>query len=205
MLVADEPVSALDVSIQAQMINLLMSLQERFRLTLLVIAHDLAVVRHVSDRIAVMYLGKLMEVSAGGRPLRESSPPVHDLAALRRADRRPRRRARAEEHPAGRGPAEPRQPTAGVPLPHALPLRPADALPGRGAATSRARSRPHGCLSLGRGHQVGQAEAQGGRARRARSRSPSPMPVSPREEVVPLRAEPREDAEQVTQVLRGSR
>ena len=64
MLVADEPVSALDVSIQAQMINLLMSLQEKFRLTLLVIAHDLAVVRHVSDRIAVMYLGKLMEVSA---------------------------------------------------------------------------------------------------------------------------------------------
>jgi peptide/nickel transport system ATP-binding protein len=64
MLVADEPVSALDVSIQAQMINLLMSLQEMFRLTLLVIAHDLAVVRHVSDRIAVMYLGKLMEVSA---------------------------------------------------------------------------------------------------------------------------------------------
>ena len=63
MLVADEPVSALDVSIQAQMINLLMSLQERFRLTLLIIAHDLAVVRHVSDRIAVMYLGKLMEVS----------------------------------------------------------------------------------------------------------------------------------------------
>jgi peptide/nickel transport system ATP-binding protein len=64
MLVADEPVSALDVSIQAQMINLLMSLQQKLRLTLLVIAHDLAVVRHVSDRIAVMYLGKLMEVSS---------------------------------------------------------------------------------------------------------------------------------------------
>jgi len=63
MLVADEPVSALDVSIQAQMINLLMSLQGKLGLTLLVIAHDLAVVRHVSDRIAVMYLGKLMEVS----------------------------------------------------------------------------------------------------------------------------------------------
>ena len=64
MLVADEPVSALDVSIQAQMINLLMSLQSDLRLTMLVIAHDLAVVRHVSDRIAVMYLGKLMEVSS---------------------------------------------------------------------------------------------------------------------------------------------
>jgi peptide/nickel transport system ATP-binding protein len=62
-IVADEPVSALDVSIQAQMINLFEQLQDDFALTYLFIAHDLAVVRHISDRIAVMYLGSVMEVS----------------------------------------------------------------------------------------------------------------------------------------------
>ena len=132
LIICDEPVSALDVSVQAQILNLLEDMKQRYGLTLIFIAHDLAVVKNVSDRVVVMYLGKICEV---GDPDALYKQPAHPYtAALLAAIPVPDPNQRPEDRPAPRR----RDPVAGraaerLPVPHPLPE-------GAGAA-ARPRSR----------------------------------------------------------------
>ena len=146
LIICDEPVSALDVSVQAQILNLLEEMKQRYQLTLVFIAHDLAVVKNVSDRVAVMYLGKLCEVAA---PDLLYAQPAHPytaalLAAIPVPD--PESRPDSSTRARRRDPVTDQSPER-VPVPHAVPEG-AGALRRGGAAAAPGGARPVRRLSL---------------------------------------------------------
>ena len=173
LIVLDEPVSALDVSIQAQIVNLLDDLQDDLGLTYLFVAHDLSVVRHISDSIAVMYLGKIMEVA----PAEELySKPIHPytqalLGAIPIPDpelNRRRTRAALEGEPPSAIAA-----ARGLPFPPAVPARHRYLPHGRAAARRIRRWPSRGLPPSGQRQRVGdrRRDAVGHESAECRARS----------------------------------
>ncbi len=147
LIVADEPVSALDVSIRAQVLNLMKRLQASHGLTYVVISHDLAVVKYMADRIGVMYLGKLVEVGSGQDIYDRAAHPY--TAGLIATIPVPKPSAGADQEGRGdpRRAAQPGEPAVGVPVPHQVPVR-AGALCRRGAPAPLVRPGTRGRLPL---------------------------------------------------------
>ena len=147
VIICDEPVSALDVSVRAQVINLLKDLQQATGVSYLFISHDLSVVEHISDRLIVMYLGRIVESGRGEDIWRQPAASLYQRAAGGGAGRRSAAGAWSNQERAAGRIAEPAESSAGLQLQHPLPDG-TGALPARTAGAPGKRGRAHGRLPL---------------------------------------------------------